>query len=745
MKKLFFKTWRHILAIALCAGVVCFLAFVETGSFYRAISSGRIFGQKIAYYVVFFFGDGTKPDYLLKDMVGYPDAFPGISNIDFPAFWEDFKIWGEMLVNYSYFLSWMLKMSDYLINFTRFLMNSTLVAVFLVVSFNSYFSESQRDWSRESWELKSWKWVRNHPLYCFAEWLKDYAKWFYHSGYFYFVCTILAFGLRLVSFALDVIGEYLYFFASFDLVSLLDVLMAFVISFLTAIDFVPIALKGLMAYIAFRLYSYCQARKLIEGKLMPHDEAMVNADTGVFTLILGKMRGGKTTLATAFARIVNTVYHKNAYDNMNRVSLMFPEFPYQPFERDIVRLAGKRRIVNMQQAAAFAYRLYEKSLQKPSILYGYDVNRETSAFYDGAVTMGIADALAIYAESYWIYFHGSSLIASNYPIRTDDLKLDKGHLVVWDYSTFRRKNKEMGKFSLLSHILVWDMLRFGKKVDPDSKWKDTAGPMVVVATEFGKEYGNMVTNSTYSANDDEANPKNDLLDYSMKLGGHLANIWHTNFFKFIADEQRSGSLSSNLVDVAQTIFTADPKNQTEKIALHLWWVEPTILDWVIRTRDKFYIKYRFNREDKTLMLHILNALASLAYQRESYVYNRFGYRECILPNCTADSSGNLTEGDKEKFYIINYIDFAYRFESACMKDFLNAKKSDAIRGFFDLPNYKNIMPTKDEWDIQGSYVVSDLEDPAHRFTNKQAGRVKNGSRRPVGANRSGRASAGGKQ
>jgi hypothetical protein len=744
MKQFFLKTWRHALAIILCAGAVCFLAFVETSAYYRAFTSCVYFWRKLVYYVVFFFGEGAKPGYLLPEMVGYPDAFPGMSGVDFAAFWGDVTLFVPMLFTRGYSLNWVVSASDALMGLTRALMNLSLLACFAMIAFNSYFAESQALWSRKSPELKAWEWVKDHPLYRFVTWVCDYAKWFYKSGYFYFVLTVLAFALRLPSYALDLVGEYLYFFASFDVVSLLDVAFAILISLFRSLNFVPLGGKVVIGYALFRWLSYRKARKLVEGKLMPHDEAVVNADTGVFTLILGVMRGGKTTLATAFARIANTVYHKNAYDNMNRVSLMFPSFPYQPFERDIVRLASKRRVVNMQQAAAFAYRLYEKSLQKPSILYGYDVNRERSAFYDGAVNIGLADALAIYAESYWIYFHGSNLIASNYPIRTDDLKVDKGHLVLWDYSTFRRKNKEMGKFSMLSHILVWDMLRFGKKVDPDSKWKDVAGPMVCVATEFGKEYGNMVTNSTYSATDEEANPKNDLLDYSMKLGGHLANIWHTNFFKFIADEQRSGSLSSNLVDVAQTIFTADPKNQTEKIALHLWWVEPLILDWIIRIRDKFYIKYRLNREDGTLMFRFLNAVASLAYQREAYVYNRFGYKECLLPNCTADSSGNLIEGDTEKFYIINYIDFAYRFESACMKDFLNAKKSDAIRGFFDLPTYLNIMPTKAEWDIQGSYVVSDLEDPAHRFSNKQAGRVKNGSRRPVGANRSGRASAGGK-
>jgi hypothetical protein len=742
MRKLWLKTWRHLLAIAILVGIGCFLIFMQPNSFYRFGVSFKVGIDKLGYFIMFFFKEPENPDYLLSEVTRFPDSFYGVSKLDLPAFWNDVVLWFRLMFTKGNAQRWLLSVTDWLSVLARVIMVLGMVLVALVLQVYSYFDESQTLWSRTSKPLQTWYWIRERPLAKLISFVVDYAKWFYKSLYFVSSVIVAAFALRLFSIAIDVVSEYFYFFASFNLLSVLDVALAGLFSLLAAISFLPMWFQGVIVYVIFRYVMVVQARKLIEGKLMPHDEAMVDSDTGVFTLILGKMRGGKTTLATAFGRIVNTIYHRNAYDNMNRVSLMFPEFPYQPFERDIVRLAGKRRIVNMQQAAAFAYRLFEKGSVKPKVLYGYDVNKRRDCFFDGSVNIGLADALAIYAESYWVYFHAGNLIASNYGIRTDDLRMDHGHLVLWDNKLFRRRNKELGSFSSLSHILVWDMLRFGKKVDEDNKYRDCAGPMVVVATEFGKENGNMVTNQSYSANDETANPKNDLLDYSMKLGGHLANIWHTNFFKFIADEQRSGSLTSNLVDVAQTIFTADPKNQKEKCALKLWWVEPWILDWIVNLRDKFYSKYRFSREDPTLLFHLVNSVASMAYWRLTSVYNRYGYREVVLPICTADSTGNLIEGDREKFYIVNYIDFAYRFESACMKDFLNAKKEDAIRGFFDLPTYKTLMPSKEEWDMQGSYVVANLEDPNRKFRTKGADRGRNGSRRQRGADRSGHISGG---
>ena len=136
------------------------------------------------------------------------------------------------------------------------------------------------------------------------------------------------------------------------------------------------------------------------------------------------------------------------------------------------------------------------------------------------------------------------------------------------------------------------------------------------------------------------------------------------------------------------------------------------------------------------MFYLLNKLGTWAYSLESYVYMRYGYKEVKLPRCVCDSTGNLKEEETEKFYIINFIDYADRFESACMKDFLNQYKNDAYRGFFDLPEYKKLMPNTKEWEMQGSYLVSDLIDPTRKFGVNPVSGILNGSRRTRVADRS---------
>lgn len=727
----------HMLGLALIVGLSLFLAFNQMWMIDRAVASGYVFGMRMRGVFLFYIGEEGQAPFLLQtinEIEDYPIVF---RDFDWNGLWAGVKEYFAILFSAPNALGWLLDFSETMIGLTRAAMILILASLVVFCLANNYFSESHKAWMEESRSLRAFKKIEDGPIRNIKSYFCGFFSWWKRTWYMKISAFLVALILGLPMIAIDLVGEYFYFFTTFDFGSLVDTVLADAATLIVGFLTIPEPLRAMIVFLLFRLLTLLRARRLIEGKLMVSNEKMVDNDTGVFTLILGKMRGGKTTLAASMARILNTVYHKNAYDNMNRCSMMFPDFPWMPFERDIVRLAARGRIHNMDQAAAFALRIHEAGEKRPIALYGYDPKVQRSVFIDGANCIRLVEAMIIYAESYWIYFHAGNLIASNFPIRTDDLRLDKGHLVLYDSNSFRRKVKDQPKDSSLSHILVFDMLRLGKKKDPANRFRDANGPMIAVATEFGKEQGNMVSNTAYSAKDDEANPKNDLLDYSLKLGGHLANIWHTNFFKFIADEQRSGSLTSNLVTVAQSIFTADKANQKEKTALAFFQVESSILDGLSAFRDWFYKKYRHAREDNTLPFYLVGKLGSLCYAIESRVFMRYGYKEVILPMCSADTSGNLTEGEKKKFYIINFIDYASRFESACMKDFLNSRKPEADRGFFDIPTYEKLMPNKSEWDLQGSYLVTDLENPEKKFSvsHKVTGR-RDGSRRRSGANRS---------
>lgn len=723
---------KHLLAILILLLLLLFVFKFEWIYFPRLIISLNSFKEKFIHYFMFLNAKDSDVNLLTNEFLKLNYYATEITSINYSSIGKDFLYSLKLLINFDYLIDGLISFSDFTLYLSEIVLIFTLLVIATIIILTIYLSGNEKSYKETSWPLKAYLAIKKKVFIPPIEILKAFLVRFKETIYFYTALTILIISFNVPSLALDFVGEYFYLFSGFNIFGLLDYLIITIFTVLGSLQFLPISIKIVAIYGVFRYFSILRANRLIEGKLMVRDEKMVNSDTGVFTLILGKMRGGKTTLATSFARISNTIYHKNAFDNMNRVSLIFKDFPYIALEKDIIRLASKHRLVNMEQCASFVEKIYNASLNKPFVLYGYDIKKNKIYHYDGCINISLKDALIIYAESYWIYFHKGNLISSNYPIRTDDIRLDNGHLILWDYNLLKRKNSgDLRGFSSISRVLVFDMLRMGRKINEENIYKDAASPSVLVATEFGKENGNMITNQSYSAQDSKANPKNDLLDYSLKLGGHLANVWHTNFFKFIADEQRSGSVSSNLLNIAQTIYTADPKNQKEKCALKLFYFESFFLDLILKLRNDFYTKYRFVRDDNTLLFRMINALGSLAYSIESYVYNRFGYKECLLPSCTSDSTGNLIEGEKSKFYIIYYIDYALRFESACMKDFLNNKKKKAYRGFFDIPTYKSMMPTKEEWEMQGSYLVQDLENPLLKFNPSKKSMCRNGSRRNV--------------
>jgi hypothetical protein len=150
MKKAWLRSWRHLIAIALLVGVIFFAYFGESNFFPRLWVSGKIFGQKVSYFVVFFFRDFASPEYLLGYISGFPNSGITVSTVDWSGFWADAWIWLKLLFTYGQFLNWLGNSADFLMTAARWLMFLGMMAVLFVVAFQSYFEESQAMWSRES-------------------------------------------------------------------------------------------------------------------------------------------------------------------------------------------------------------------------------------------------------------------------------------------------------------------------------------------------------------------------------------------------------------------------------------------------------------------------------------------------------------------------------------------------------------------------------------------------------------------
>jgi hypothetical protein len=586
-----------------------------------------------------------------------------------------------------------------------------LAVAFLIFKFwyGSYFDESGLPWFASSRELVRFK----ASLGFVGDALKrvfGYLGWLFRSFWALPLVLFLLYGLNAYSYALDFVGLFFYFFASMDFLSLVDFVLSTLTSFFFSLSFLPVWLLLAFGYVAFRWFCFRHADKFITQRLIPACQAVLRTCTGVFTLIVGKMRAGKTKLMTLFSIFQSLNDRQDAYGIMRKYSRMFPDFPWQAFENEIFWYSSfnkshRRKIFNIEQAALYAGFIYK---YLPFHHYHYELGNERISYYDGCKTITLLHAMKCYAQSFYVYAKYDTYIASTYSIRLDEIRMDQGHLFLWNDDLFHRDNRDMLGFSTFSHNLKFDSLRLGLKVDPDSPYNLSAGPGIYVITEEDKERGNRDTNSNVKLSDNVANPKNDLFGYSIKLGGHIASIDNVNFFKIFGDMQYTGALSLTDVSVAQNIFTVDSKNISERNAVPFWWIEPIIIEKILDFTDRFYQRYRFAREDSTLLSWLVSRFAFLAGAVSDFVRNRYGFEKIGLMAANCNSSGELIEGDKIDFYAPYFLAFSDRYQSNCMSGFLNDGKNLAVCGFTDLPKFSGTENTKAEWEAQGSYLVADL-------------------------------------
>ena len=103
---------------------------------------------------------------------------------------------------------------------------------------------------------------------------------------------------------------------------------------------------------------------------------------------------------------------------------------------------------------------YLKNANNTKQIYGYDIARYGGEFCDALSVKTLFDILETYALAYFVYVIESSLIVSNYSIRTDNFVTSEGNFPMW-VTDFFPENLTDGRHS---HILDFDVLRLGKKV-----------------------------------------------------------------------------------------------------------------------------------------------------------------------------------------------------------------------------------------------------------------------------------------
>jgi len=338
-----------------------------------------------------------------------------------------------------------------------------------------------------------------------------------------------------------------------------------------------------------------------------------------------------------------------------------------------------------------------------NFLFDYDIDKHGYYYDDGLKTVDVWEVLETYTQLYVIYTVQSSLIISNYSVRTDNLLDDIGNFPLWNNDFFSRNSKYIDSYSRHSHILDFDSVRLGKKLVENNVFADSFEFGIVLVTEVGKERKNMLELQGIKKVELTANQKNDGFNDWLKMVRHSATVDYFPFVKVITDEQRPDSWGSDARQLCEIVHIEETSET--KLAIPCFSLEILLHDYVFSKFTDMYYRYRYNRSDETLPMYFLKWFTSKTHGYYKKIFNRYGYCSLLLNVEKGTQDG---EKKNKEYYLSTKKIYSKRFSTDCFSDFFSAKALRSPVGLEDVPVYQTEKATLEELKQQNSYFVNDL-------------------------------------
>jgi hypothetical protein len=507
--------------------------------------------------------------------------------------------------------------------------------------------------------------------------------------------------LNIVTIVVEFLAYYFFFAVSYRLDTLYIQFGKLLVDLLVIYHHVPAWILLIIPCALFLNF-----RKTVALAKLRHMEArncgFIN-ELPIVSMTCGSMGKKKTTIITDMALSQEVMFRQKALDILQKNDMKFPYFPWVCFEMELRRCMEFGTVYNLATVKAWV-RLKEQRYAKHGDsllqLYGYDTERYGMSYENGLTRADLFDVLETYAQAYFIYVMQSSLIISNYSIRTDNRFLDAGNFPMWDYDFFRF---DYGKNSRYAHILDFDVLRLGKKVVENNPKAGSFEFGVVAITEVGKERGNNLELKEVKKGQDETNQKNDLFNAWLKMCRHSATVDHYPFIKVFTDEQRPESWGADARDLADILHIVSTGEQ--RLALPFFTIEEMVQEWLFGRFMALYYDFRHRRGDNTLLVHVLKSITATIYRHYVTTYNRYGYSIAKIEKERGTQDGNI---EKKKYYLMNQKIYANRFSTDCFSDYFNDMAKKSKKGLHDYVTYQTEKATVEELKMQNSYFINGL-------------------------------------
>lgn len=724
MKKLFQKikqiNYMHYIAVALSLGVAAFY-FRFPYALGRLIESVRDIGVSIGYYCSELFGGGATFSVTVNDYPKIPFFSFGSStntpSISLPSTFEEvqskWSLYWQTFIKKDNFLAYLFLLGNS-VYYVAYAITFILPLIWLfTVLIRRLYGTINTDHGKESKPLKVFKKCIEKTYIPVKAWLLSFIEFVKQRPVYYKIWLCLwLFYFNAFTIIAEFIAYYFYFVVSFDFLNLYRQVYKLCFDLWAIIDFTPPWLLVIFGiWLLNRISVNIGYSELSHGEKC--NRGFIN-ERGVVTIVYGAMGAGKTALITDMALSAEVQQRDSALEIILECDMKFPYFPWINLEDELKTAFENHTVFSVPSCIDFMRQKFREWYKTPTIdnIFGYDVNQYGLEYNDGLQTTYIWNVLKDYACAYLIYTVKSSLILSNYSIRSDMLISDVGNFPLWNADFFNRDSRLLDSFSRHSHILDFDMLRLGKTMLKNSPNAAAFGFGVYVISEIDKERKNSPELAEVKRDSDKCNQKNDLFNVLLKMSRHACVVSNRVFVKIFADLQRPESLGADARELGEVVYIKEKGDAILTLPFFspFYFFELFFL-WVKSKFDDFYLKQRYTRGDFRLLPYCFKALYSKMFQYNQKIYNTFG-RQVLFLEVESGRMDGLP--DKKKYYLQFKKIWSERYATDCLSAiFIERAETNSV-GLDDLQEYRSIVAANDELNLQNSHFQAEISELTKR-------------------------------
>lgn len=695
--------YRHWIMIGLVLLSLLIIPFKFKYAHLRIIESIIDLKNSAIYYVSQLINKELHGELTINQFTSLPFELP----LNLPKTWDGFKIsigtYWKTFFSKANFQNYILWYSNIFYFFSKILIILLPIIMIILIVLKFVKKSVNNNYNKDSKALTKFKKIETTIYLPVKKWIHNFIKFNQGHKYYLLIIFIWGYSFNIIAIIIEFISYYLYLIASFKTSTIYIQLLKLLMDLSTMINFIPPLLWFIIIYIVFH-----QIRKKIGYDRLNHyemkDRGFIN-ERPIVLMVCGTMGKKKTTMITDMALSQEIMFRDKAFEKILDCDLMFPFFPWINLENSIKKGIEKHIIYNLATCRKFINnrKKYFQANQKNGNIWDYDYNRYGLEYDNKLNIINVWEVIENYTQLYFVYVIQSSLIISNYSIRTDNQFLDSGNFPLWDNDLFKRDSKYLDAYSRHSHILDYDSLRLGKTLIKDNKYTNSFEFGVINITEIGKERGNNLELQAIKKNDSYCNQKNDLFNNWLKMVRHSATIDNYPFVRVICDEQRPESWGADARDLCE-IINIDECSELN-LSMPFFFFEDLIIKFILSKFSDRYYKYRYERADNTLIMYLYHGLIAKLNKYYRGLYNTFGYYEMDLKIEKGTQDGLQK---KSNYYLMSKKIYSKRFSTDCFSEFFNSKALKSQVGINDLFEFKTEKATFEEMLKENSYFFNDL-------------------------------------